>query len=166
MINVDRTTACRAIPKVSVVLQRRLQQYVYMSRDQRQTQYIKEKFYNLAHFPNVVACVDGTHVRISTPSEHEWEFVNRKGFHSINVQIMCDSDFKIVNCVARWPGSTHDSRMLRESLIYALFEEEGFNRPGIILGDSGYPLKEWLMVPIMNPGTAAEQRYNRAHMCT
>ena len=49
-----------------------------MPRDQRQTQYIKEKIYNLAHFPNVVACVDGTHVRISTPSEHEWEFVNRK----------------------------------------------------------------------------------------
>ena len=58
MINVDRTTACRAIRKVSVVLQRRLQQYVYMPRDQRQTQYIKEKFYNLAHFPNVVACVE------------------------------------------------------------------------------------------------------------
>ena len=48
-----------------------------MPRDQRQTQYIKEKFSNLAHFHNVVAYVDGTHVRISTPSEHEWEFVNR-----------------------------------------------------------------------------------------
>ena len=79
---------------------------------------------------------------------------------------MCESDFKIVNCVAKWPGSTHDSRMLRESLIYAGFEKEGYIGPGIILGDSGYLLKEWLMVPFMNPGKAAEQRYNRAHMCT
>ena len=37
-------------------------------------------------------------------------FVNRKQFYSINVQAVCDSDAFITNIVARWPGSTHDSR--------------------------------------------------------
>ena len=39
-------------------------------------------------------------------------FVNRKQFYSINVQAVCDSDAFITNIVARWPGSTHDSRIL------------------------------------------------------
>ena len=38
--------------------------------------------------PGVVGCVDGTHVRITRPFEHEKAYVNRKNYHSINVQVM------------------------------------------------------------------------------
>lgn len=38
-------------------------------------------------FPNVLGCVDGTFVRILSPKEREGEFINRKGFHSLNVQV-------------------------------------------------------------------------------
>src|SRR6218665_1641467 len=48
----------------------------------------KAKFYQMAVFPNVIGCVDGTHVRILAPIENEHEYVNRKNFHSINVQVM------------------------------------------------------------------------------
>ena len=44
-------------------------------------------------------------------------FVNRKPFYSINVQAVCDSDAFITNIVARWPGSTHDSRIFENSNI-------------------------------------------------
>lgn len=39
-------------------------------------------------FPKVLGCVDGTQIRISTPSANEADFVNRKGFHSLNVQVL------------------------------------------------------------------------------
>ena len=35
-------------------------------------------------------CIDGTHVRIQSPSNNEPNYVNRKGYHSVNVQIVCD----------------------------------------------------------------------------
>ena len=38
-------------------------------------------------FPNVVGAVDGTHVKIQAPTKDEDDYVNRKGYHSINVQV-------------------------------------------------------------------------------
>ena len=38
--------------------------------------------------PGVIDFIAGTHVKIQRPTEHEEVFVNRKGFHSINVQVM------------------------------------------------------------------------------
>ncbi|CAC5360910.1 HARBI1 [Mytilus coruscus] len=47
-------------------------------------------FYDIARFPCVIGAVDGTHIRIQAPSDNEYAFVNRKNFHSINVQGICD----------------------------------------------------------------------------
>lgn len=39
--------------------------------------------------PNVIGLIDGTHVAITAvKNDIEMAFVNRKGFHSINVQIV------------------------------------------------------------------------------
>ncbi|KAK3521666.1 hypothetical protein QTP70_015599, partial [Hemibagrus guttatus] len=46
----------------------------------------KEDFHRIAEFPNVVGCIDGTHIPIIAPSENEADFVNRRSIHSINVQ--------------------------------------------------------------------------------
>lgn len=86
-------------------------------------------------------------------------FPNIAGNYSLNVQIVCDAKYHILNVVARWPGSTHDSRILRMSRLGQAYEDGMVQ--GILLGDSGYPLKPWLMTPILNPRTAAEEEYNR-----
>jgi hypothetical protein len=52
---------------------------------------IKTEFFKVAGFPGVVGCIDGTHVKIQGPSENEPAFVNRKDYHSINVQAICDN---------------------------------------------------------------------------
>ena len=40
-------------------------------------------------FPNVIGAVDCTHIRLKRPSgPNEADFVNRKGFHSLNVQVL------------------------------------------------------------------------------
>lgn len=164
MINVSQPTASRVIRRVSIALQRRLNRYVKFPTSRAYINETKTQFYLDGGFPNVLGCVDCTHIRIATPSEHEWEYVNRKGWHSINVQLICDARLRITNCVVRWPGSTHDSRILSESGIYQTFEQN--QHTGLLLGDSGYPLKKWLMVPFMNPATDAEMRYNRRHAST
>ena len=46
-------------------------------------------------FPKVLGCVDGSHIPIVAPSTNEPLYVNRKGYHSINVQAICDADFAL-----------------------------------------------------------------------
>lgn len=50
------------------------------------------RFYRVKHFPGVIGCIDCTHVAIIAPKEEnnfpEEAYVNRKGYHSINVQLV------------------------------------------------------------------------------
>ncbi|XP_048775293.1 putative nuclease HARBI1 [Ostrea edulis] len=118
-------------------------------------------FFAIAGFPGVVGAIDGTHVRIIAPSEHEVEYVNRKNFHSINVQIVCDASYKILDIVTSWPGATHDARILRESGLFQLFQRRLLPVKCHLLGDSGYPGKDWLLTPFLNPQAGPQSRYNR-----
>ncbi len=64
MINIHRTTACRAIRRVSVVLKRKMGQYIYFTRDRHALNATKTKFRNIGGFPGVVGWIDATHIRI------------------------------------------------------------------------------------------------------
>ncbi|XP_061074477.1 putative nuclease HARBI1 isoform X2 [Conger conger] len=68
----------------------------------------------------------------------------------------------LTNVVARWPGSTHDSFILRHSSVGRRLEA-GAVPDGWLLGDSGYPLKQWLLTPFPNPQSAEERNYNMRH---
>ena len=63
------------------------------------------------------------HIRIVARSEHEADYVNRKGFHSLNVQMICNAVGHRSHLSARWPESVHNSQIIREMRIYREFEE-------------------------------------------
>lgn len=166
LFNVDRRTVGRIISRFSSVLSRRLGEYVHLPATQREADEMIESFYQMAGFPNILGCIDCTHVQISAPVVNEFEYVNRKGKHTINVQLVCNADMQITNCVVRWPGSVHDSRILRESNIFRNFEGPEKPLNGVFLGDGGYMLRPWLMTPIRNPAGRAQENYNTAHCST
>ena len=82
------------------------------------------KFYEIAQLPGIVSAIDGTHVGLHCsklgPDEHV--FVNRKGKYSINVQLACSADFKLTSVLASFPGSNHDSHILRVNEILHVTE--------------------------------------------
>lgn len=60
---------------------------------------------------------------------------------------MCDSNLKIMDIVTRWPGSTHDSRILKNSKAYHLLASGEYNS-GIVLGDNGYENNNFIITPL------------------
>ena len=137
-----------------------------MPRNRVEEEAIKSKFYGIAGFPGVLGCcIDGTHSSIIAPSQDECANINRKIFHSINVQSVCDSNIIFEDVVSKWPGSHHDSFILQSSALYQKFENNSFG-DAWLLGNSGYPLKKWLMTPLSNPVSYPEQKYNIAHQKT
>ncbi|XP_011309472.1 putative nuclease HARBI1 [Fopius arisanus] len=103
-------------------------------------------------FPSAVGCVDRRQR-------------NRYGWFSINVQGICNARLEFTNFLARWPGSTHDTGVVRHSRICHLLHQ-GVYRDAVLLGDSGYPDLPFLMRPLRNPQTAAEHLYNEAQIRT
>jgi hypothetical protein len=110
---------------------------------------LAKEFFDLGGFPSTAGCLDGTHVKITPPKEDEISYVNRHHEHSINVLAVCGPDLLIFYLNANYPGRCHDSHVLRQSSLWESFEVNG-NRPfpgAVLLGDSAYPLKDWLMTP-------------------
>ncbi|XP_029348125.1 putative nuclease HARBI1 isoform X2 [Acyrthosiphon pisum] len=138
---------------------------------------VRDDFYRTTGFPGVIGCIDCTHVAIVPPSTNlnlvenhhpEYLYINRKNYHSINVQLICDSKLKILNVNALFPGSTHDNHIWNNSNVLPVVQElhERNLNDYYLLGDSGYPLRQWLLTPILNPSSAAEIHYNTKQMCT
>lgn len=81
------------------------------------------------------------------------------------MQIVCNANLEITDVVARWPGSVHDSTIFHNSRLRANFEDNRYEN-GILLGDSAYPSKSYLLTPLLNPGRRAEVLYNEAQIRT
>ncbi|XP_016104019.1 putative nuclease HARBI1 [Sinocyclocheilus grahami] len=79
----------------------------------------------------------------NTPQGHMREIVNRKSFHSISVQMICDANCLITNLEVMWPGSVHDSRAFRANRIYQRLSLGEFS--GVLLGDKGYACETFLL---------------------
>ncbi|RVE41357.1 hypothetical protein evm_013989 [Chilo suppressalis] len=127
---------------------------------------IKEKFQRKHNLPGVIGCIDCTHIAITRPSEEEHIFFNRKGYHSLNVQMICDYDLKIINVNSKFGGATHESHIWSASHVETYMHGLHENGEHVwLLGDSGYPQRPWLMAPVLNaePGSQ-EDSYTRRHV--
>ena len=87
LIGVHQSTVSRTIARVTDALVARLHIEIKMPQSRYDADITKVKFFASTALPNCIGCIDGTHVKIQAPTEEEHEFVNHKGYHSINVQV-------------------------------------------------------------------------------
>ncbi|KMQ82932.1 nuclease harbi1 [Lasius niger] len=94
--NVGRATALRAVRRVTRALFKVAHQFIsWPSNEQAQT--IMHKFEE-NRFPNVIGAIDGTHIRIEAPTQNAMDYINRKGYHSIQLRVVCDHKALITHC--------------------------------------------------------------------
>lgn len=154
--NISKASVCRVVRDISNALCLHSKRYIGYDMVNSVKKYAGG-FYAVAGFPNVIGAIDGTHIPIIRPTVDEHLYVNRKGYHSVNVQCVCDSKLQILDVVAKWPGATHDSFIWSNSALSQKFED-GTISNGWLLGDSGYPLRPWLLTPVLHTSSPKEER--------
>ena len=165
-VRIDRSTVSRINARVLPLIASLREQHIRMPSTAEEIADTKLGFQSIAGFPQVIGCIDGSHVPIQSPGGDNTELYRcRKGFFSFNLQIVCDYKLKINDIVARWPGSTHESTIFNSSLI-KLHLEEGRYGTSIILGDSAYPASHSLLTPLAQVNSIAGQHYQAAHTAT
>lgn len=108
--------------------------------------------------PLCCGALDGTLINIEAPRENDIVYVDRHGKHSLNAQGVCGPDYRFYSMSAKWPGSVNDSRVFKNSALCTKFDE-GY-RPfenAVIIGDSIYPVKDYLLP--MRPYQGLEDFY-------
>lgn len=125
LFKLAQPTVSRIINRATKAICSLRPQLIAMPASQDEMRAIKQKFYSLVQphgIPNVIGCIDGTHVKIYSPGGEDAEhFRNRKGYFSINVQAVGGPDLRALDVEARWPGSSHDSYIFDMSFVKVTF---------------------------------------------
>lgn len=118
----------------------------------------------------VLGAIDGTHILIKGPQNHSKQYVNWKGFFSVQLQLICNTDLLISDAFCGYPGSVHNAHILCNSPFCCEGELNLANLFGSnfhILGDAAYLLKTWLLTPFRDNGhLTAQQIYQNVHSST
>ncbi|CAK1597621.1 unnamed protein product [Parnassius mnemosyne] len=166
--NLTQRTTSRCVRQVVDALNHPtlMSKWIQFPQTVQERSLIKEEFQRKYNLPGVIGCIDCTHIAIVKPSEEEHAFYNRKGYHSLNVQMVCDHNLKIMNINAKFGGATHDSHIWSSSLVEPYMRHLHESGEHVwLLGDSGYPQRPWLMTPILNaPHGSREELYTTRHV--
>ncbi|XP_055919683.1 putative nuclease HARBI1 [Eupeodes corollae] len=117
--------------------------------------------------PGVIGSIDGCHIAIRAPTISPNSYINRKGFHSVLLQGVCNHRLEFTYCYTGEAGSIHDALLLRRSKIIDKINSGQFyiHEEQHLLGDSAYPLKQWLVTPYKDNGRLRDEHkiFNRVH---
>lgn len=161
-VGVHKSTASRTITRVSRAIARLHSQFIRFPETEEEITVTRQDFYAKYKFPRCIGIIDCTHIQIRSPGGEDAEiYRNRKQYFSFNIQAICNVNLKFMNIVARWPGSAHDSTIFNNSSIRAKFER-GETGDSLLIGDSGYPIRPFLLTKLSIASTRAEQLYNES----
>ncbi|KZV36514.1 hypothetical protein F511_15685 [Dorcoceras hygrometricum] len=114
---------------------------------------IREDFEVMSGIPNVVGSMYTTHIPIIAPKISVAAYFNKrhternqKTSYSITVQGVVDPRGVFTDVCIGYPGSMPDDQVLEKSTLFQR-ANAGFYNGVWIVGGSGYPLMDWVLVP-------------------
>lgn len=170
-VPMAQQTLSKCLHQVTTTIVNSLGHFIKFPTTEEERNKVKRGFVEKGGFPGILGAIDCTHVAIQAPPFNNPEmpgilFLNRKGFYSINTQIVVDSNLKILAVNARFPGSVHDSAIWATSQVKRTMEQiyQNGDRSSWLIGDSGYPLQPFLMTPINGINlNESERNFNQVH---
>ncbi|GFP79429.1 putative nuclease harbi1 [Phtheirospermum japonicum] len=121
--------------------------------DEDRTGEIKREFESFSGIPNVVGCMYTTHIPIIAPKVSMAAYFNKrhteknqKTSYSITLQGVVDPKGIYTDICIGWPGSMTDDQVLEKSALFQRANNGALNGSWVV-GNSGYPLTDWVLVP-------------------
>jgi len=115
IFGVSDSTVFRCVTQLIDVLYEECQSAVIRWPEGDRLTQVVQGFKNKRDIDGVIGAIDGCHIAVACPTENACDYVNRKGYHSIILQAVCDCDMYFTDVYVGWPGSVHDARVYRNS---------------------------------------------------
>lgn len=155
---IARCTVGQVVQEICTVLTKNLgPELIKFPQTKEEVSTATAAFLQRFGFPQVIGCVDGTHIPIKQPSENANDYFSYKQIYSINCQGICNAFGQFINVEVKWPGSLHNARVFANSEIQKLFSDGKLKLfykelipgeecvPQMLLGDPAYPLLPYVM---------------------
>lgn len=119
-----------------------------------------------------MGCIDGTSIPIRTPAHKiKSTYVNRHDIPALTLQGICNTCKMFTDIFTGISAKIHDSRVLKLSQTVPSVTSDLPQICGShyhILGDSAYPIREWLLTPFRDYGSldGSEKSYNKQFCAT
>nr|XP_009622723.2 protein ALP1-like [Nicotiana tomentosiformis] len=121
--------------------------------DEEKMRNVKDEYEAMSGIPNVVGSMYTTHIPIIAPKISVAAYFNKrhternqKTSYSITVQGVVDPRGVFTDVCIGWPGSMPDDQVLEKSALFQRANTGLLNGVWIV-GSSGYPLMDWVLVP-------------------
>ena len=101
---IGASTACMKVNKAMKLLVSSKMHIISKLQRSIDFQRIINGFQRKWNFPLCLGAIDGTHTPIKAPPPHHSDYYNRKSFHSVILQGVCDSQCCFTDVFAGWPG--------------------------------------------------------------
>ena len=88
-----------------------------------ETKSVTQRFELKFDIPQVIGCVDGTHIPIVQPPENSHDYISYRMKFSLKCQAICNENGYFTDVELRWPGSVHDARVC----VYISVYRKGFS---------------------------------------
>ena len=99
------------------------------------------------------------HVPVRPPKDNRDQFKNRDGYFSLNVQAVVNHRGAITHLSPHWPGSVHDTRILKESDLQQVLDHHLLGNKYLV-GDQGYKCQANLLSPYPTEETKKKEHFN------
>jgi len=163
--HVSNQTTSHAIEAFADFVRENKEQQMQFSFDRENINRRQQLFYEMyevegRRFPGVVGILDNTHIAIQKPKTDQFDFHNRKNFHSLNVLTVVGPSLEFMYLYTGGAGRSHDSAVLSQTYLVECLEQL-LSEDHYLLADMGYALRRNIMIQFRQPSTANEELFNQ-----